>query len=288
MFEFFRRRRHAKLAAEPFPPEWSAVVERAVPYAKLLDAPSRERLEDYIQIFLAEKQFDGAGGLEVTDEMRVSVAAQACMLLLGDPENAIYPDLKTVVLYPAAYKAKRTSANGMVVSETEEVRLGESWDGGAVVLAWSAVQQGARALDDGHNVVFHEFAHQLDQDFGPADGAPELPEGMAYGAWARALGKEFENVEEAAAEGRRTLIDHYGATNPAEFFAVATETFFEKPLQMRERKPELYAQLVGFYRQDPAERLAAHRNATAAQAANDEAIAPKSPSKAKKTRKKKR
>ena len=245
--------------AEPSPPEWAALIERSVPHAKLLSPAERARLEDLMQVFLKEKQFDGANGLEVTEEMRVSVAAQACMLLIGDPETAVYPDLASVVMYPAPYVAKTMSREGLLVAEGEQARLGESWGAGVVVLAWSAVQQGASNTEDGHNVVYHEFAHQLDQDWGSADGAPELPEGMQYKTWQHALGKEFHNLEHAADEGRPTLIDHYGATNAAEFFAVATETFFEKPVQMRERKPELYGQLAGYYRQDPAARLAAAR-----------------------------
>lgn len=276
MFGFFRKRRHAKIMAEPFPAEWTAILERSFPQARALDADDREQLEDLVQVFIREKQFEGAGGLEVTDEMRVSVAAQACMLLLGDEETAVYPDLARVVLYPAAYVSKSRSSDGLVVAEGEQVRLGESWEHGVVVLAWSAVEHGARNVTDGHNVVYHEFAHQLDQDYGPADGAPALPEGMRYGAWAQALGRELSSLEQAADEGRPTLLDHYGATNPAEFFAVATEAFFEKPLQMRERKPELYAQLTAFYRQDPAERLIAARAAEASRS-----------QKAKPTRKKK-
>lgn len=249
--------------AEPFPPEWAAQLEASVPQARFLGAEERARLEDLVQVFLTEKQFEGAGGLEVTDAMRVSVAAQACMLLLGDPETDVYPDLARIVLYPAAYVAKSRSSNGLVVEEREQVRLGESWDRGVVVLAWSAVEHGARNVQDGHNVVYHEFAHQLDQDYGDADGAPELPREMRYDRWAQALGAELATLEQAAEEGRPTLLDHYGATNPAEFFAVATEAFFEKPIQMRERKPELYAQLAAYYRQDPATRVANAQAATA-------------------------
>lgn len=268
MFTFFRKRRHAKIMAEPFPAAWAEHLERSVPHAKLLTAEERARLEDLVQVFLKEKQFEGANGLEVTEEMRVSVAAQACMLLIGDPETAVYPDLASVVMYPAPYVAKVLSHDGLLVAQGEQTRLGESWGAGTVVLAWSAVKHGASNTEDGHNVVYHEFAHQLDQDYGPADGAPELPNGMKYETWAQALGKEFKNLEHAADEGRPTLIDHYGATNAAEFFAVATETFFEKPLQMRERKPDLYAQLAAYYRQDPATRLA---NARAAKARDSSA-----------------
>ncbi len=252
MFDFIRRRRHARLAAGPFPPELAAFVTKNVPYVARLPVEERAKLDDLIQIFLAEKLFEGANGLEVTDEMRVTVAAQACILLLGFEDPEVYPDLARVVLYPSAYKAKRKAMHGAVLQETEEVRLGESWDRGVVVLAWSAVVSGARDERDGHNVVFHELAHQLDQEHGDADGAPELPRGMAYSAWGHVLGAEFTNLEAKAEEGRPTLLDFYGATNAAEFFAVATETFFEKPLQMKARKPDLYAQLASYYRQDPA------------------------------------
>ncbi len=259
MFGFFRRRRHARIKARPFPQAWSAHLERNVPYVAFLDPAQRARLEQLVQIFVAEKQFDGAGGIEVTDEMRVTVAAQACLLLLGHDETEVYPELARVVLYPAAYVAKRTTHEGSVVNETREVRLGESWERGVVVLAWNAVRHGARDVRDGHNVVYHEFAHQLDQDFDAAEGAPALPEGMSYGPWSEVLGKEFARLEKAAESGRPTLLDHYGATNPAEFFAVATEAFFEKPVQMKTRKPELYAQLAAYYGQDPAARVIANR-----------------------------
>jgi Mlc titration factor MtfA (ptsG expression regulator) len=255
MFQFFRRLRHQRIWATPFPSEWVPLLEARFPYVQKLDAEDRSWLEDLIQVFLHDKTFEGAGGLEVTDAMRVSVAAQACLLLLGDEETAVYPELKRIVLYPAAYVATRRSQHGAVVQEKEEVRLGESWDRGVVVLAWNAVDQGARNMEDGRNVVMHEFAHQLDQELGDADGAPELPRGMAYGVWAKALGKEFANLVKKTDAGRVSLLDAYGATSPAEFFAVATEYFFEKPVRLREKKPDLYAQLAAYYRQDPAERL---------------------------------
>lgn len=257
VLRFLRRLRHERIWREPFPADWTALIDQNVPYVRSLDDEDRAWLEDLVQVFLHDKVFEGAGGLEVTDEMRVTVAAQACLLLLGDEETAVYPDLARVVLYPEAYVATRRSAKGMVVEEQEEVRLGESWDRGVVVLAWSATRHGARNVHDGMNVVLHEFAHQLDQALGEADGAPELPRGMSYGRWAAALGREFEHLRDRAEAGRPSLLDPYGATNPAEFFAVATESFFEKPVQMKERKPELYAQLAAFYRQDPAARLAA-------------------------------
>lgn len=257
VFGFLRSMRRRRLEESPFPEAWRALLETNVPYVRFLDASTRERLERLVQIFVAEKEFVGAAGLEVDDEMRVTVAAQACMLLLGDEETDVYPELGSIVLYPDAYVAKRRSHEGYVVREADEARLGESWDRGTVVLSWNAVKRGARDVRDGHNVVYHEFAHQLDQEFGEADGAPALPEGMSYGPWARVLGKEFASLERAEESGRTTLLDTYGAQSPAEFFAVATEAFFEKPVQMKLRKPELYAELAAFYRQDPASRVAA-------------------------------
>lgn len=259
VFGFFRRLRHERIWKEPFPEAWRTIIDANVPHARLLDEDDRGWLEDLVQVFLHDKTFEGAQGLEVTDEMRVTVAAQACVLLLGDEETAVYPDLSRVVLYPEAYVAKRRSADGMVVQEKDEVRLGESWDRGVVVLAWSASKHGAANIQDGKNVVLHEFAHQLDQELGDADGAPELPSGMSYAGWAKALGKEYEHLRDNAAEGRMTFMDLYGATNPAEFFAVATEYFFEKPRQMKQRKPELYAQMAAYYRQDPVARLDAKK-----------------------------
>lgn len=255
VFGFFRRMRHERIWKEPFPEAWTAILERQVPYVKVLDEHDRAWLEDLMQVFIHDKTFEGAGGLEVTEEMKVSVAAQACLLLLGDEETAVYPELSRIILYPAAYRAVRKAQDGVVVQEKDEVRLGESWDRGQMVLAWSAVQQGARNMSDGHNVVMHEFAHQLDQAHHDADGAPELPAGMSYGAWSKALGREFENLQAKTEAGRPSLLDPYGATNPAEFFAVATEYFFEKPRQLKDKKPELYEQLAAYYRQDPVARL---------------------------------
>lgn len=255
MWSFFRRRRHARHKAAPFPAEWAAHLDAQAPHVRALTPAERATLEDLVQVFLAEKTFEGAHGLAVTDAMRVSVAAQACLLLLGDPDTAVYPELQTIVLYPTPYRARPRSQDGVFVTEHEQLRSGESWGHGVVVLAWSAVEGGAHDARDGQNVVFHEFAHQLDQAWGAADGAPELPADMCRRTWAETLAPEFARLEAAVAQGRRTWLDAYGATNPAEFFAVATEAFFERPRQMREHKPAIYRLFADFYRQDPAARL---------------------------------
>lgn len=245
------RRRRAALIQKPFPPEWRTLIDANVPYLKRLPEADHRELEGHIQVFLAEKRFEGAGGLELTDEIRVTIAAQACLLLLRR-ETDYYADLKSIVVYPRAFVVKNMQMEGGIVTESNQVRLGESWDRGLVVLAWDSVRHGACDIRDGQNVVLHEFAHQLDQAYGPSDGAPELLCQSLYTAWARVLGKEYEALIEAVDRNRKTVLDDYGATSPAEFFAVATETFFEKPLQLRGRHPELYEQLKLYYQQDPA------------------------------------
>jgi Mlc titration factor MtfA (ptsG expression regulator) len=251
MFGFFRRRRRERLRAAPFPPEWLGIVERNVPLYRRLPEADRRELRGHVQVFLAEKHFEGCGGLALTDEIRVTIAAQACLLLLhrdADP----YPRLITILVYPGAYVARAVeSLGGGLVIEGEQGRQGEAWADGVVVLSWDDVRAGASDARDGHNVVLHEFAHQLDQEDGVADGAPVLGRRSRYVAWARVLGAEYERLRRAT--GRESVLDGYGATDPAEFFAVATECFFETPVALRRKHPELYEELKGYYRQDPAE-----------------------------------
>jgi hypothetical protein len=233
------------------PDAWRALIEKNVPYVGRLSPEDRAELFGLIQIFLAEKRFEGCGGLELTDEVRVTIAAQACVLLLHR-ETDDYPNLTSILVYPTTYVVRegRRTAEGLV-AEGPQARLGESWARDVVVLAWDSVLSGAADIHDGHNVVLHEFAHQLDQEGGGA-GAPALPRRSMYVAWARVLGHDFHQLVRDVAHHHRTLIDRYGATNPAEFFAVVTETFFEKPRELRARHADLYALLAEFYRQDPA------------------------------------
>ncbi|HSZ81417.1 MAG TPA: M90 family metallopeptidase [Polyangia bacterium] len=247
-----RRRRRAAVRRRPIPDEWRALIDRNVPYVGRLPPEDRAELFGLVQVFLAEKHFEGCGGLELTDEVRVTIAAQACVLLLHRDTDD-YPNLTSILVYPTTYVVRegRRTAEGLV-AEGPQARLGESWARDVVVLAWDSVLSGAADIHDGHNVVLHEFAHQLDQEGGDGDGAPALPRRSMYVAWARVLGHDFDQLVRDVAHHHRTLIDRYGATNPAEFFAVVTETFFEKPRELRARHPELYALLKEFYRQDPA------------------------------------
>lgn len=238
-----RRARRRRLLTAPFPTAWREVLEHSLPPYPLLTDQERDRLHGTIRVFLDEKRFEGCGGLDLTDEMRVTIAAQACLLLLNRPVP-VYPKLRTVLVYPDTFVAKDQGGN-------RSARLGESWGLGVVVLAWNSVRGGAANFDDGANVTLHEFAHQLDQEDGAADGAPLLETRSAYRTWARILSREYKALQRRATKGRRSVMDAYGATNPAEFFAVATETFFEKPQQLLNKHPDLYGELKAYYRTDP-------------------------------------
>jgi len=247
-----KKRRRARLAKTPLPPDRLAIVERNVPYYRLLPPGAQEELRGLVQIFLAEKNFEGCDGLEITDEIRLTIAAQACMLLLHRKTD-IYPLLQSVLVYPHTFVAplKERGPGGVVIEDFEE-RDGESWDIGALILSWDDVLESVEDIHDGYNVVFHEFAHQLDDEAGIADGAPPLPERSMYADWSRVLGAEYDALVKAVERHRQTLLDEYGAESPAEFFAVATEAFFELAGDLRAAHPELYEQLSRFYMQDPA------------------------------------
>jgi Mlc titration factor MtfA (ptsG expression regulator) len=232
---------------------WVALLEANVPLYSRLPEEQRLRLHRQIALFVASTRFEGCGELDLTEEMVLTVAAQACLLVLNR-EGEPYPKLRSVLLYPTTFSSvqKRSNAFG-VVTEMEVHRLGESWTTGTVVLAWDSVVHGARNVFDGQNVTFHEFAHQLDHEDGDTDGAPGLESREAYRSWARVFTTNYEELVMRVEEGKKTLMDSYGATEPAEFFAVATETFFEKPVQLQKKRPELYAELKAFYGVDPCE-----------------------------------
>lgn len=249
---FWKRWHRSRVRKRAFPDDWIRILENEVPHYTLLPEEDREELRGHVLVFLAEKHFEGCGGLELNDRIRLTIAAQACVLLLHRKTD-YFPKVRSILVYPQAYVVRRveTDPDGLV-HEQDEVRDGESWDRGTVVLSWEEVMRDARGLGQGRNIVFHEFAHQLDQELGQVDGAPRLPDRSLYPAWARVLGREYRRLKKDLKRGRTTIIDPYGATHPAEFFAVVTECFFEDPLDLREEHPELYEQMKLFYRQDPA------------------------------------
>ncbi|MBN2138686.1 MAG: zinc-dependent peptidase [Sedimentisphaerales bacterium] len=245
-----RRANRRRLMARPLPDKYVPIIEKNVPLYGRMPDDLKHQLGGLVNVFLAEKKFEGCGGLEITDEIRVTIAAQACILLLNRKPR-FFPKLTTILVYPHTYVANTVSSNGGITVEDRSVRLGESWQGGPVVLAWDSVIGGTSNVADAQNVVIHEFAHQLDQEDGTADGAPILEHRSRYRAWADVLSSEYEALQRKKSEHRRSVMSKYGATDPAEFFAVATETFFEKPRQMQKRHPELYEELKEYYKLDP-------------------------------------
>ena len=243
--------RRAKLRRQPFPEPWRAILRQRVPYFRTMPADLQLQLKRHIQVFLAEKAFIGCGGLEVTDEMRVTIAAQACLLILNRRVD-YFANLREILLYPEAFLVDKTQADDAGVQHGRRAALsGESWSRGQVILSWDDAAAGARKSDDGHNVVIHEFAHQLDQANGPANGAPHLVGRARRARWAKVFAEEFAALQASVREHRHSLFDSYGASEPAEFFAVASEVFFEQPQRMAAQHAALYAELSAYYRVNP-------------------------------------
>ncbi len=250
MFGWFRNWRRERTRVRPFPADWNAELEALIIYRRLSDA-DRTELRGHIQVFLEEKRFEGCGGLDLSDRIRVTIAAHASILLLHR-DTDYYPQLESILVYPHAYQAPSERHLGdYLVEEGTEVREGESWYRGAMVLSWEDVQRGAMDQKEGQNVVFHEFAHQLDDESGAADGTPVLEGRDQWRKWVEVFQREYERLQDAAEQGRRTVLDPYGAESPSEFFAVATEFFFQRPRDLQRRHRELYEQLRQFYKQDP-------------------------------------
>ena len=234
------------------PAEWGPILD-AIANVRALSPRDRQRLSRMIGRFLDHVIFEGCNGLVLNDHIRVTIAAQACLRALDLPRGAFGP-LKHVLVYPTTFLPKRFEWATSTSETKAEATLGESWHRGTVILAWDDVLRGVEVPTDGHNVALHEFAHQLDSASGAANGIPQLGAGQRYAAWTSVLEESFARFSRQVRTGRKTAIDAYGATNEAEFFAVATETFFERPKQLQHEYPELYGQLLKYYRQDPSDR----------------------------------
>ncbi|MGJ7918361.1 zinc-dependent peptidase [Massilia sp. LXY-6] len=245
------RWRLRRALARPLAPAQLAVIERNVAQYRGMPAPLREQLQRLVKRFLHEKTFVGCAGLEVTDAMRVTIAAQACLLLLNRA-TGVYPGLHAVLVYPGAFLVPRKQVDpGGVVTETRQDLLGESWGDGRVILSWDHVKRAGHAPEGAQNVVLHEFAHQLDSESGSTNGAPILGSTESYRRWSATLSRDFELLRRDTSWGYRDVLDPYGASSPAEFFAVATESFFEQPHALAARHPELYAEFERYFRVDP-------------------------------------
>lgn len=243
-----RRRRALERS---FPDAWKHLLAQRVVLYRVLPPQLRENLHRSILLFLLEKTFEGCDGLTVTEDMKVIIAAEACLLRVNMTEKQ-YKNLRSILLYPHAYVSLQTRlTDGYVVRQEDTCRAGESWTLGDVVLAWDIANQTAHTTHAASNVVLHEFAHQLDHENGAMDGVPRLDSAAAYAEWQRIIGAAYTTFTARVAHGAPHFMDAYGATNPAEFFAVATETFFTQPEAFHAHEPAVYQTLASYYRVDP-------------------------------------
>jgi Mlc titration factor MtfA (ptsG expression regulator) len=254
IFSWLRKRRRNKILATPFPAEWLAFLNKNVLHYRYLTAEEQARLRDSVQVFVAEKNWEGCAGLTVSDEMKVTIAAQACLMALaldGDP----FANVLSILIYPSGYAVpeERWYEGWSIAGESS--RLGEAWYRGPVILSWADVRRDARHPGRGRNLVWHEFAHQIDMLDRSTNGTPPLADPHQRRRWHDVMTAEYEQLITDAEAGHATLLDTYGADSEAEFFAVATECFFDCPVELRDEHPRLYELLRGYYRQDPAARL---------------------------------
>jgi Mlc titration factor MtfA (ptsG expression regulator) len=258
MFRWLIDRRRKRLTRDPFPPLWEDIIRRNVAHYCILDDAERAHLRTLIQVFIAEKHWEGAGGLELTDEIRVTISAQACLLLLGLPHN-YYKNVESIIVYPSTVVPPQRRP-GFFENTSTPVGLahpiiGQAFRQGPVIIIWDAALRGSRHPESGHNVIYHEFAHKLDMLDGTADGTPPLRDRAEYRDWVLTCSREYLRLKNSTEKGKTTFLDPYAATNEAEFFAVATEQFFDQPRLMIRQAPDLYRVLKEYYRQNPTERV---------------------------------
>ncbi|MCE9554081.1 MAG: zinc-dependent peptidase [Planctomycetes bacterium] len=250
VFSWLRRRRREKLLAEPFPAAWLTVLEKYVPPYRRLETDDQQRLQSLIRLMIAEKNWEGCGGLVLTDEIKVTIAAWACLLVLR-LDLDLYRRLMSILVYPTTYVAAESEFPRQKPRDVE-AREGESWHDGVIVLNWGEIEEN---LSDGggDNLVLHEFAHQLDFGDYDANGIPQLASAHKNAEWREVIGEEYANLVAAARAHQPTLLNKYGTKNEAEFFAVASESFFLRARLMSQQLPRLYRLLADYYRQDPAQ-----------------------------------
>jgi len=247
------RWRLSRVTKKPFPLEWEHILKMNMSIYSHLPGDLKQQLRQRIKIFLFKKIFYGCNGLIITDEIRVTIAAEACLLLLNR-STSIYNSLHYILVYPGAFrKTSQLISEGGVESNEIVDLLGESWNRGKVILSWDDVEKDAKNIASGRNVALHEFAHQLDLEGGSADGVPLLKERGSYKRWAEVFSSEYASLCQRSSKGLEGVMDKYGASDPAEFFAVATEAFFEKPQTLQQQHPELYDELREYYCVDPRE-----------------------------------
>ncbi len=244
-------KRRNQLFNQPIAHDWISLLEDNVSLYKRLPDTLKQQLHGCIQLFLNEKKFIGRG-IEITEQIRLTIAANACLLLLRGQQRS-FPGFTSILVYPDTYVAKQVSHDGTLESLADSRRAGESWFRGPIVLSWGDTLRGSLNAQDGHNVVIHEFAHKLDEQSGNMDGLPVLRKNAHYSDWASVLSEEFNSLKHRSQRGKNSVMDECGTVSAPEFFAVATESFFEKSKQMKKELPDLYEQLSRFYDIDPAD-----------------------------------
>lgn len=248
------KKKRANLLAQKFPDEWVKTMQNKVYLYSILPVILKTQLHNLMKIFLGEKQFIGKENLEITEEMKLTIACQACLLLLHNRSN-YFPYLNIISVYPdtIVLKDKKRKKDQRLIGQSS-VGNKAGYDG-EILLSWADVELESKLPNTGKNVVLHEFAHQLDQEFGSASGIPRLPNLQENLEWSHILSQEYKQLCEDVKLKKKTVLDEYGATNEAEFFAVATETFFTKPMDLKNKHFELYEQLKKYYQLNPWEWL---------------------------------
>jgi Mlc titration factor MtfA (ptsG expression regulator) len=257
MFHWLHTTTRDEVRKRPFPAEWEAIVQARLTCYHVLESAERQELQAIIQVLVAEKQWEGCGGLEISAEIQVTVAAHAALLLLGIRHD-YYSNVESILIYPTTVilPEQRSGVFELVTAPYDRPLpiLGLACFHGPVILVWDAVLCCARHPERGHNVVYHEFAHTLDMLDGVADGTPPLDSRAQLNEWVEVCSREYSRLCSCAAKGKKTFLDAYAIKNEAEFFAVATEEFFDRSHALRHNAPDLYHLLREFYCQDPAER----------------------------------
>lgn len=254
IFTWLKNRRRRRLLAEPFPKEWEELLQRRVRHYRYLPPSHQERIRQIVPVMVAEKEWAGAGDFKVTPEIAVTIAGQAAVMACGFDEPYFFDRLHTLVVHPRTirFSPEHTSRNPNLPGGWLS---GIAWHRGPVVLSWAEVRTELTGHSPGRNVILHEFAHYLDGLDGPADGKPPMSSAASERRWYAVTEAEYLRLVGSARRGEATLLDHYGASNRAEFFAVSTEYFFELPHQLFERHPDLYGVLQEFYHLDPRQWL---------------------------------
>jgi Mlc titration factor MtfA (ptsG expression regulator)/Tfp pilus assembly protein PilF len=255
LFTWLKNRQRKKLLSAPFPAEWEDHLAANVRHYAHLPPAERERMQRIVRVVAAEKHWSGGRDFAVTDEIKVTIAGQASLLVLGFDEPHYFDGIESIIVYPRPYTQPASFRERYLIVPEAVPQYGEAWYRGPIVLSWENVLADGRAPGDGQNLVLHEFAHYVDALNGEFDGEPPLFGRQQRQDWRRVTEAEYLRLVGSAQRDETTLLDHYGARNKAEFFAVATECFFEQPAAMRQQHAELYALLSGLYRQDPAEWL---------------------------------